>query len=247
MMIVNTSLEIIRCAYHKSDFWAKPAKHLYPLISIFHPTLDWPAIITKFMKEFNDVEENYSSLLKITGETCVEFFCRLSSALKQLHKISVTEEELLLAFFVRNSAIPTPTNFYAQALIFKACLEIGRLRPDPIEINSIIEFAREVRTVAPLFYYPLELPLPIVADVDKIPMNPHEFSIFSSAIRSTADYHLAASFRLADFDYHRAVGEIARQYLNFDSAYNSLRNKNDLSSCESVFVEKYERIRNFMA
>lgn len=60
-------------------------------------------------------------------------------------------------------------------------------------------------------------------------------------------YHLAASYHVAEFEYHSAVGKIARHYLNMDEAYKSLRNKSSRSDYESTFIDKYERIHKSMA
>ena len=240
-------LDRIRGAYHKSDFWAKEAKRLYPVIPFFRPRIHWPTTIAKFITEFRYIEEYHAPVLELTGETSVEFLCRLTSAMKLKNQLSGIEEEQLIAFFISNSTINIPDKPYAQALIFKACLELGRLRPPATKIPSVIEFAKEARTVHSLLEYSLEQPLPRVVPVDTLHRSPDEFSTFFSTFRSTADYHLAASYHLAEFQYHRAISEIARYYPNMGEAYKSLCNKSNRSDCENMFVDKYERISKSMA
>jgi hypothetical protein len=236
----------VRCAYNRDDFWSKEAKRLYPTIPFFRRTIDWSNIIAKFIQEFRYIEEHHAPILELTGETCVEFLGRLVSALMLRGELSASEHEQLLDSLAAGSGFNTPRSLYVQALVFKACLELGRLRPPPPKIPSIIEFAKEVRTVYALLEYPLEEPLPRVAQIDAVILPPKEFLALMEKYRSTADYHLAASYHLTELDYHRAVGGIARRYLSMDEAYETLHGKTDRSSNESVFVDKYERIRRFM-
>ena len=223
----------VRRAYHRNDFWSDEAKRLYPVIPLFSRTIVWSDTIAKFIREFRYVEENHAMLLEQTGETCVEFLSRLISALMLRKQLSTGEHGQLLNSLATGSALNIPKSPYAQALIFKACLEIGRLRPPaPTELPSIIEFAQDVRKVYVLLEYPIEEALPRVAQIDIHTMqllSPFEFLALLEEYRSTADYHLAASYFFAEFDYHRALREIARKYISMDEAYESLHNKSDRS------------------
>jgi hypothetical protein len=246
-MTCNALMDRIKGAYRKRDFWAKQAKRLYPTITFIRPGIHWQTAIAGFVAEFGYIEMHYAPVLELTRETSVEFLCRLTSAMKLKNQISSTEEEQFITFFISRSAMHIPDKPYAQALIFKACLELGRLRPAARKIPSVVEFAKEARTVRALLEYPLERPLPRVMSVDTIHMSSDEVSAFFSAFRSTADYHLAASHYLAEFQYHRAMSEIARFYLNMDEAYTSLCSRSNRSDSERTFVENYERINSSMA
>lgn len=233
----------VRRAYHRNDFWSKEAKRLYSVVPLFRRTIDWSDTIARFIREFSYIEEHYAPILELTGETCVEFLSRLVSALMLRNHLSTNEHKQLLNSLSTGFVFNISKSPYAQALTFKACLELGGLRPAPTKLPSIIEFAKDVRTVHALLEYPVEKALPRVAQIDTLTLSPNEFSTLMEKYRSTADYHLAASHYLAEFDYHRAVEEIARKYISMDEAYEALCNKSDRSPNESVFVEKYQRIR----
>ena len=237
-------ISIVRNAYTRNDFWSKEAKRLYPAISLFRCAIDWKKTIIRFLREFSYIEEHYAILLELTGETFVEFLGRLISALMFQNHISKSEREQLLISLDAGSILNIPKNNFAQALIFKACLEIGRLRPAPAKLPSIIEFAQEVRQVIVLLKYPIEKALPKVAYCDPFAFSPGEFIYLTNKYRSTADYHLAASHYFADLEYHTALEEIARNYFNMDEAYKVLSHKQDLSPNESIFVIKYQAFRD---
>lgn len=233
----------VRRAYHRNDFWSKEAKRLYPVIPLFRRTIAWSDTIVRFIQEFSYVEEHYAPVPELAGEACVEFLSRLVSALMLRKHLSVSEHEQLLNSLATDSALNVPKSPYAQTLIFKACLELGRLRPPPTKLPSIIEFAKDMRTVHALLEYPVEEALPRVAQIDALTLPADEFSALMEKYRSTADYHLAACFYLAEFDHYRAVKEIAQKYISMDEAYEALRNKSDRPPNKSVFVEKYQQIR----
>ena len=157
--------------------------------------------------------------------------------MKLKNQISPTEEKQFIDFFISLSTINVPDNPYAQALIFKACLEIGRHRPSPPKIFSFNVFTEVALTVNNLLEYPLEKPLPKVAFYNTMLMSTNDFSLLCSS----ADYHLFASHYLGYFQYHKAISEIAQNHLNMEDAYEILSSKTNRSDSEETFIDKYKQ------
>ena len=103
----------IRSAYHRSDFWSKEAKRLYPTIPFLRRSIDWSDTIPRFIREFRYVEVHHAPILELSGETCVEFFGRLASALRLRNELSASECEQLIASLTVGSGFNTPPSPYS--------------------------------------------------------------------------------------------------------------------------------------
>jgi hypothetical protein len=189
------------------------------------------------IRELQDVDRHRSALLGPTGETLAEFLARATCALRIREFVTMLEErQALSALEAPNASFPQLEHFHAQAVLFKACLELGRLRPQPPYGVYGVSPGGLVLTVDQLVSLPLETPLP-KAFVEPSPL---ERTLMRDRARATVEYHLAASQKLAVFDYHRAVQAVGRRYLDLRVAFDSLRHGAQVSDAEHIFIQQYE-------
>ena len=175
-------LESVREAYDPKDCWSKVAKRLCGRSLFGRPRLDWTVAIRDFLLEYSDVEEHYGAVLKATNESVQDFLERLVCRLALSRDLTQTERSAVLAALKNRTAMPSIHGERPKALVLKACLEMGRLRPTPPDMLRR-EPGMSMITVDDLVTHPLASPLPKSA----------RFEAATACLMP--EYHLAGAFR----------------------------------------------------
>ncbi|MGA2456891.1 MAG: hypothetical protein ABSF85_04940 [Terriglobales bacterium] len=190
-----------------------------------------------FLLEYAAVEKAHGCILESTGELFSEFLARLTCRLQRMEELTEGEKAAVLAALRSKSLMPDLRSDRAQALILKACLELGRLRP---RHRFITVHCSPIMTVEEIVESTIGVPLPKPATYDYSPIaSPSIYSNLLKRARATPEYHVAVASENADRDYREAVQEVSRKYDSLDVAFREIETKSQLTQREEQFVTKY--------
>jgi hypothetical protein len=240
-----TKLDVGRSAYAPHDFWSKVAKRSCRRLLGFRPRLNWRRTVAQFLEEFAAVEESHGYILQSTRELVPEFLARLTCRLCRMKELSEAERAAMLDALKRKASVPEIGGELASALIFKACLEIGRLRTRALILGTTyLELYIHVRTVDEILTTKLEIPLPNPPALAcmPFPLTPEN----KTRIRSTPEYHLALASRSCDREYWEAVEAVSLAYDTLDDAFREISTKTSPSELEKRFALKYKQMANWI-
>jgi hypothetical protein len=237
-----TKPDVVRSAYAPRDFWSKVAKRSCRRLLGLRPRLNWCRTVKQFLREFAEVEDSHGYILESTGELATEFLARLVCRLGRMGELSETEQSAMLASLRREAPVPVIGGQLAQALILKACLEIGRPRTRERMFGcSRLELYIHVRTVDEILSTKLENPLPNPQRSDSVPF------LFTpevlNRIRSTPEHHLVWAY---DHDYRNAVKAVSLAYDTLDDAFREISMKTSPPELEKRFALKYKQMAKWI-
>lgn len=233
-----TKPDVVRSAYAPRDFWSKVAKRSCRRLLGLRPRLNWCRTVKQFLREFAEVEDSHGYILESTRELATEFLARLVCRLGRMGELSETEQSAMLASLRREAPVPVIGGQLAQALILKACLEIGRRRTqERIFGCTPLELYIHVRTVDEILSTKLENPLPNPQPLDSVPflVTPEVLN----RIRSTPEHHLVLAH---DDDYRNAVKAVSLAYDTLDDAFREISLKTSPPELEKRFALKYKQM-----
>lgn len=251
-----TMIDIVRSAYVPSDFYSKVAKRTCRRFLFFRPRLDWCRTIGDFLEEYATVEDNVGYILEATRELVREFLARLICRLRRMGQLSEAEQAGILGALRRASSVPDVRSERAQALILKACLELGRQRVRFHPAHHIgSDYRRRILTVEQIIVMSIDSRSPNpgpgaeseLTRQSKVDDSRTEPICDLTRLRSIPEYHLAeASHYAFDPDYSKAVKEISLDYDSLDEAFSDITAKTPRSEQEDQFASKYTRMADFV-
>lgn len=235
-----TMIDIVRNTYAPSNFWSNVAKRTCRRLLFFRPRLNWRRTIKGFLQEFANFEEKRGYILEPTRERVGEFLARLICRLRRMGELSEAEQAVILAALRRESSVPDVRSERAQALILKACLELGRRRVrfhPGFFIGGALR--RRILTVEQIVLLSIDSPLPNPRNDSPMSNNWITEQIPDPArVRSIPEYHLAEG----SGDYRKAVQEISLAYDSLDEAFSTIIAKPRRSEREHQFASNYTRM-----
>lgn len=232
-------VEDVRDAYSPADLWSKVAKRICRRPALLRRRLNWSRAVREFVDEYSYIQDTRGYILEASGERIQDFLVRLTCRLHLHGEMTAAERDAFLRALRTDSPVPELDSERARALVLKACLEFGRLRPSPPKSLSVKDLVEYVRTIDELFDTPIHLPLPRRATLDTMRLTPDEFSRVLARARSTPEYHLAVAHYVADFEYAHAVEYVSCVYASLDDAFLAISRKGARSGVEERFASEY--------
>ena len=229
----------VRTIYAPSDLWSNVGKRVCRSFLFFRPSLNWPAAMKNFKAEFDYIEETRCPVLEATMELASAFLARLACALRCRDCLSEADGNMLTKAFQGVGEFEEIGDSFSSAILLKACLEMGRLRPAPRKGFHAITAFEDIRTVDELLSYPLEKPLPRRAEIDSMRLSPEQFGSLLQKMRTTPEYHFAIASKIADFEYHSAVAAVARRFPKLSDAIDFLQRTPNPTKDEQLFLQRY--------
>ena len=216
------SMQDVRRAYRaqKPRFWSKECKKICGLFGAAR----WSHTVDRCLREIRSTQQKYGYLPSFnkTSEMWQSFVSRLIGSLYIAGYITDVEKEQLLRVVTDEALLPELNNDYAKGVIFKACLEIGRIRPFGCAL-----------TIDHLMDKPINNPLP-------------EWVSITNTLASkgqpnrSVEFHLAVSNSYGDHEYNSAVVKLSIEYGTLDAAHQELSKKVEFEDYERYFLERYE-------
>jgi hypothetical protein len=240
-------IDDLRRAYSRLDFWSKSARRACRKPLFLRRKLNWRLAVQKFLDECDDVENNYGPVLELSDESIHGFLGRLVCRLKRMGRLDEPEATSVLDSLERDSAIPDVQDEVSSALILKACLEYGRLRPAAPYYHSVAVLMGGLPTVDDIVNLNVDTPLTIGVGFRASLVSPLEYSRICASARSRPEFHFVVAKDHTDFEYGHAVGLIGRDFDSLDVAYREISGRGPKTSAESMFISKFNAMSKLIS